>query len=508
MANTKIQQRALKNSFVGFISFIFSFLQTIVLVPILLKYWGNETYGIWLSLYAGFTLLQSLDNGHINYIGNKINISYHYDIENLRSTLGSSFLMALFIGLFQIVIVVLLIVFNFLPSFLGIPSTILTQYSISASLLILISFWFISGSFGGIVHRIMIPSGLYYESQWWGILYRFSQFISIGLVAIIGGSILEASIFYVIIQLFVYASTFIYIKKKIPQFYPWWKGANLNVSFSNFKNSLVLTANNFVQQLNSNGIILFISNMLSANFVPVFTTIRTLNNTAISMTNLLINSLLPDIVRYHAKNEKNKINSIFNAHWFFNGAIINLGLMLILPFISTIYTYWTKGLLQFDFKLFITLSASVSLINFGAGYYFYLVSINNLISQITITMVRVIIIFGCGFTLVKKFGLGGIGIAIMLSEIVCSVFLPTIFVKMEIKLLNVDFFRKYYFLALVSPTIMCILAIIILTTGNLNFTIWISSLLIITILYIYNWQVLDKEVKSRTKALIINIFKK
>ena len=93
MKNTLIQQRAFKNSTVGLISFISSLLQAIIIVPILLKYWGNETYGIWLALYAGFSLLQSLDTGHINYIGNKLNISYNLK-EELNTTLGSSFLMA------------------------------------------------------------------------------------------------------------------------------------------------------------------------------------------------------------------------------------------------------------------------------------------------------------------------------------------------------------------------------------------------------------------------------
>lgn len=506
MKNTIIQQRALKNSIVGLISFIFSLVQAIIIVPVLLKYWGKETYGIWLSLYAGFALLQSLDTGHINYIGNKLNITYHLSREELRQTLGSSFLMAIIIGLVQIVLVIILIIFNFLPVFLGIPTNILIQYSIPASLLILITFWFISGSFGGIVHRIMIPSGLYYESQWWGILYRLCQFLSIFLVAILGGNILEASIFYVVIQLIVYALTFIYIRKKIPEFYPWWQGAKLNISFYNFKKSLVLTINSFVQQLNTNGIILFISNLLSLTFVPVFTTMRTLTNTAISITSLLINSLLPDIVRYHTKKEISKLNSVFNAHWFFSGAIINIGVLLILPFINTIYTFWTKGLLQFDYTLFITLSASISLINFGAGYYFYLVSINNLIGQITITLVRAFIIFASGFFLAKEFGLSGIGIAIMFSELVCSLLLPTLFVRIEFKESGVNPITNYYFLALLPPAILLVLVITIIMMGHLDLYIWAILLISVCLVYLYNWYILDREVKDRSKNLIRNLF--
>src|SRR5437867_7541300 len=48
--------------------------QTLALVPILLKYWGNANYGLWLALLAGFNLLQSLDLGHQNYVGNQLNM--------------------------------------------------------------------------------------------------------------------------------------------------------------------------------------------------------------------------------------------------------------------------------------------------------------------------------------------------------------------------------------------------------------------------------------------------
>lgn len=505
-ADTSIQNRVFRNSLVGLFSFVLALLQAIIIVPILLKYWGNSTYGVWLSLYAGFTLLQSLDMGHINFIGNKLNIVFHTDHEELRKTLGSSFLTALFIGTFQILLVLFLIIINYIPSFLGIDPIRTLQYSLSLSLFILVTFWFLSGSFGGILHRLMIPCGLYYESQWWGILYRFCQFFSVAVVAMLGGSILEASISYVFIQLMVFTATFIYIKRKIPEFYPWWRGAQFTTSFYNFRKSLVLTANGFAQQLSTNGIILFISNTLSSAFVPTFTTLRTITNTAITITSLLLNSLLPDIIRYHAKKETNKLNSIFNAHWFFSGAVINIGVLLILPFINTIYTFWTKGMLQFDYRLFITLAASISLINFGAGYYFYLSSINNLISQITITLIRVIIIFSSGFFLVKEFGLTGIGIAIMLSEIICSIFLPTLFVNIELKKANVRLFGGYYFLALIPPVLIFFMAILTILLGQMYTYIWATILISICLIYIYNWYILDKEVKGRSINLLRNMF--
>jgi hypothetical protein len=80
MNNSSIEHRAFKNTTVGALSFLVALCQTIVLVPILLKYWGNASYGLWLILMAGFNLLQTLDLGHQNYVGNELNVQYHSDL--------------------------------------------------------------------------------------------------------------------------------------------------------------------------------------------------------------------------------------------------------------------------------------------------------------------------------------------------------------------------------------------------------------------------------------------
>jgi O-antigen/teichoic acid export membrane protein len=505
--NNSIQQRALKNSVVGLFSLFITLIQAFVTVPILLGIWGSEIYGIWLALFAGFTLFQSVDNGHINYVGNKINLLYHSDKEELRKTLGSSFLIAVIIGASQLLLTLILIFFNFLPDFFGIPLELLNELSVPMSLLILIITWYISGSFGGIIHRLMIPAGLYTQSLWWGILYKISQFTSIVVVALLGGGIFTVSLVYSLIQLSVYLLTFIYIKNKIPEFFPWWECADWKTAFSNFRKSFILTVNGISQQLSNNGVILLISSVISTSIVPAFATMRTITNTASSVTGILISSLLPDIAKFHAKKESSKLNIIFNSHWFFSGIIVNIGLILILPFIEDIYIFWTKGILQFDYGLFISLAASISLINFGSGYYFYLTSINSLTAQTVITAVRVVLVFGTGYYFISLYGLVGIGISIMISEIICSTILPALFVKRELKRTGCDIQKKYFLLALLPPVVILFYAALMISNDKLNYSIWVIFILIITAIYIFNWKLLDSSVKMRMKELIYLYFR-
>jgi len=138
-------------------------------------------------------------------------------------------------------IAIILIITNKLNVLFGINVITAQSANINEGLIILLIAWLMFGSYGGILHRLMIPVGLMYQSQWWGIIYSTSQFLSIIITVLSGGSILDVCIVYSLVQAFVYALTFIYIKNKIPVFYPWWRLKSWKTVSNNFRKSIVLT---------------------------------------------------------------------------------------------------------------------------------------------------------------------------------------------------------------------------------------------------------------------------
>lgn len=501
-----VQKRVLNNYSIGLVSFVISFLQTVITVPILLNYWGNDTYGIWLSLFAGFSLLQTFDFGHQSYIGNLLNIEYHIDKQKFSEYLGSSLAIAYFLGLLQLTITVILIISGYLNNLLGVTSSTISYTSVSLSLLSLILIWVVTGSVGGILVKILIPAGYMVASTIWGIIFRLSQFLSLILVAINGGNILLASIIYSIVQTFLAVFLFFYIKTKMPEFYPWWKSMSFKVGINNLKKSSILTVNNLLQQLTNNGLILFITNVFSSAIVPSFTTVRTLTNTAGVFTNLFITSIQPDLIKYHAKKETEKLQSTLNANWFFSGLVVNIGLIIVLPFASAIFKLWTKGLIQFNLELFISLAASISVINYGAGLYNYIYGINNLRAVSIIMITRVIFLFIFSYYLSGLMGLSGIGLAVLISEILSSLILPYFYVQKILKSLNGSLDIKSSLTAAVSPLILITLAVFDLFGMEFSYYIWGISLSLVILTYLFNWTILDIEVKDRSKNLLRNLF--
>ena len=492
---TTIHYRAFQNTYVGLISFLLSFVQTIISVPILLTHWGNQPYAVWLALFAGFSLIQTLDTGHINFVGNQINVLYHQDKEYLKKTLGSAFYIALTMGIIELIFVLFLVVFNQIQNFLGISVGALDILQIKIGLILLIFTWALFGSFGGILHRLLLPAGMLFQAQWWGILYRFLQFLAIILTVILGGNILAVCITYSFVQILIFSLTFLYIRKKLPEFYPWWRIREWKEGLRNFK-----------KQLGNNGLILFISNFLQTSLVPVFTTIRTLTNTALSITNVFISSLLPDIIRFHATGEEEKIIIAQNANWFITGVVVNSALLLILPFVENLYLFWTKGILNFNLALFLLLAASISLTNFGAGLYQYLVGINHLISQTIITVVRVLIILICSFIFLD-YGLVSLGIGILAAEIISSVWLLIFFVNNQLKNFNTCLDKKFIFISLLPPGIILFVTIYFITINKIQWEAVVISLFLLTALYLFNWSILDEQIKVRLADLKRNIFK-
>ena len=158
MSSSSIEQRAWSNTVVGGLSFFITMGQTVALVPILLKYWGTANYGVWLTLMAGFNLLQTLDLGHQNYVGNQLNVQYHSDLEQFKRTLGSSLYIAYFLGLMEIGLCLLLVITGTLSPFLSIPAELITKHQLGLGLLLLMGMWFVFGSVGGIVARMLSRS--------------------------------------------------------------------------------------------------------------------------------------------------------------------------------------------------------------------------------------------------------------------------------------------------------------------------------------------------------------
>ncbi|RFM27395.1 hypothetical protein DXN05_15360 [Deminuibacter soli] len=483
----------------AFILFVLTFVQSIVLVPVFLQYWGSEKYSVWLTLYAFITLMRTLDLGHQNYIGNEFSKLYHSDKRAASGLLGSSVRVALLLGVFELLVYVVICLCGYHKSAVGID---LQQYHVSDGIIAFLIMWLLTGSVGGLITRMLYPVGKYSVTNYFGLLIKVGE-----LVAILVGVYLKLSINQLCIVVastwFVYnAYTFIVIRRIMPDFFPWWKDGSWKAGFNNLKKSVVLTFNGFIEQFNTNGLILLVSHTAGLLVVPVFTTVRTVGNTFMQVSNLMLNPLAPELVRYYVKGEKEKIIATIEANWFITGLIINVPVILILPFLEFIYTWWTKGKLPFNPVLLYTILLSIAVVNSGKSFVTVLTSINELKSVLIITICRFILTYGFSILLLKYFGLSGLGVSMLAAEVVSSGYLPANFVYKLLGLKANILQNKMRLLSILQIILLGAVLFAQLVWPGLKVFIFAIGFITTISISLLQWKGLDADVRKRLISLV------
>jgi O-antigen/teichoic acid export membrane protein len=366
-----IERRTMESVVANIFLFGINILQNIVVVPILLRSWGVEKYGVWIALFALFTILQTLDIGHQNYVGNEFIKLYYKDKRKAQAVLGSSLLIAATIGL-------TLLLFSFAAASWG--------------LVVLMAQWILSGSFGGILVRIILPMGLMARFAYISAISKIAYFVVLVVGAWYHMTILQVATLAALAQLLYSWGTFGYIRAAMPDFFPWWRGADWRLGFQNLRASLVITLNGFLDQLGNSGMILLITSYLSSMAVSSFATMRTVANTALIGTNTLVQSLHPDFIRLHALHDGKKLREVFYANWLLSGLLVNLFFVFLPLFARDAYIWWTGKQIIYDQPLLLLLLWSVAVINFFKGFSFYLLAINDLKINFQLSVIRIAIL--------------------------------------------------------------------------------------------------------------------
>lgn len=433
MSNGSIEHRAAKVSLVTGLSTILSVAIQLIAVPVCLKYWGQEAYGKWLALFAVFMFLRSLDAGYVTFVGNKLNQLYHHNTQALRRHLSSAVTGIAMIGSLQLVLVLAAIFYDHpMAAMLGVPADESAGPVDKLALLVMMTSWVMTGSYLGIVHRLMIPAGLMYEAAWWSMVFQVSQFAAIMVAALLRLGLLQTSILFALSQLMIYVASAVYIRQKLPTYYPWWQGTRVSTGLKDLGHSMFLTASNLIQQGSSNGVVLLVSALAGPAAVPLFTTVRTLSNLWTNVTNVLTTPLLPEVVRFHAKGEVYKLVALNEVYWVLVGSAVNWGVLLSYPLLATLYGYWTGNALVMDKTLLCLLLGSVVVTNAGALMAMHLNGINSLRIVLGASLARGVFGLGLGALSYSQLGLAGFGFGILVGELAALLMIGHFFVKNEL----------------------------------------------------------------------------
>jgi O-antigen/teichoic acid export membrane protein len=497
MNGGRIEHRAAKVSLVTGLSTILTVAFQLISVPVCLKYWGDETYGSWLALFSAFTLLRSLDTGYTVYVGNKLNYLYHLDTRALRAHLSSAVAGIVLISSLQLTLAASTLVLDPLASVLGMPAGQIGAFTSKLGLLVLMISWVITGSYLGIVHRLLIPAGLMYQAAWWAMAFQVTQFCAIMMAAVLRLGMLQTSLMFALSQLIIYVLSALYVRRKLPEFSPWLAGARVPIGLNDLRQSLMLTASNLLQQSAINGSVLVVSALAGPVAVPVFTTIRTLTNLWTSVTTVLTGPLLPDVVRIHAKGEVHKLVTMNQAFWVLVGSAVNWGALLSYPLLPYLYDRWTAHAMTLNISLLCLMLGSVVVANAGALMALHLNGINRLPIVLSASAARAVLGLGVGALCYSRFGVRSFGFGILSGEIVATLATAFYFVKYEVADRGARIPAAAFgpvTLSLGSTLLFFVGTAFGFWPGSLS---WVLALTGVTIAAVWGWKALDRDLRVR-----------
>lgn len=487
--------RSVSSVFLGILQFALSFAQSIIIVPIILSYWSTGKYGLWLSCFAFFNLMRTLDAGHQAWVSNEFMRLYHINFEEAKEVLGSSIRIGLMVGFIELLIYVVAIAIGFDSNLVGFN----TDKNINIGIIAMLFMWFLVGSAGGIIVKVILPMGLYNRTMIWGIINRVIEIILLLCTVLFSWEISNSLIIFSI-SLTIYSFIMLTdIKNQNHQLFPWWQTGSFRQGFKGFSTSLLLTINGFIDQFSTSGILIMIGNMGTPSMIPIFTTLRTVSNVFLQGNQITINPIVPDIVRYHAQDEKSKIISVFKINWWTMHFLLNLPILLLLPFIQPLYEWWTKGKLPYDQFLSYSLMGAIALISYGKVMMIYLSSINHFKTLFSTSLARIIILIPITYLSLRYFGLTYIGVGICISELFAALILPIYF---SYRLIG----KSYDLTELKWPFISLILFFSFLVIAFIQFiSIWLYSIAVISVFSLIlfaEWKGLPSHFKSMVRIFI------
>jgi len=393
-------------------------LYSLFLVPILLNYWDLEVYGAWIALYAFFNLIQVVELGHGVFVGNEFNRIVHTQKEAAKKLIGSALRANLIVGFFQLALIFSLYK---LGLFRYLLDESINDFEISLVLYILFFYRMTIGSFRGIIVRIFNPFGLIYKSFQFSLIEKVLEFFILISAAIYGVSLIELAMLWFLIKFLYSITILIQIKKTLPEYFPWWQYGSFSEGLKNLKKSLFYASSYFLDRLGNDGIVLIVSAIVGSSSLPLFSATRTLVNFGLKLSEFFLKPLGPEMINFYSRNQKSKIIDIFKSYWFASISILIVGFAVSMFFIEDLFTFWTRGKLEFNFILFCALALILVLNVYGKAMVAFFTGINKINIVLLTSVIRISLFFTIAF-IFKDYGLNGVLLGMFFSELLVVTF--------------------------------------------------------------------------------------
>jgi len=494
-----IERRALSGSIAGAVNFAALVANNLLLVPLFLSRWNQERYGVWISLLAGQAILQTLNSGHQSYVGNELNRAAYTDRRAFGQAMGSALVVEVALGLLQIGFTLWLIGGGGLAAFLGVPAGGLR---LGQALLVLVVTGLLTGTASGILVKSYAPIGEFTRSVFWSVAVQAAQTLALAVAVLAHRGILAAACAYggfgCAAELLMIGD----IRRQLRRHGLGELSFSLRVGLRNLGRSTVICLNRFMEQMGGNGLVLLIGHFAGLAAVPIFTTLRTLANTAMQAANIGLQPVATDLIRFRVERRGQTINEALRMAWLLCSSAINIPLVGLLPLVPWVYGAWVRHKIGFDPVAFALFAWMVSWKNLGSPLVMYLQSNNHLRYLSASTVVRNVVILGGGLLGLKLYGIRGLAAALAAAEALASVAMPLAYLRSDLAAFGAELDVFSLGVAAVEQGVIALVVVATMRTGSYAPGLTSAAAALMTLAVGLRWRRLAEPTRRRLLGLL------
>jgi len=476
--------RSVKGSAIGSLSFIAQVLQGLFLVPIMLQGWGGDQYAIWITCQAGMTMLLVFETGHQTYVGNEIAKAWSIDPEQVRNLLGSALRLELILGLLELAVTAGIWLLNLAPLAFGLNVEQAHEKSVGLLVFILVSSWLPVGAFGGLYAKVYVAAGQFSRAALLGLATRLLITAATAAAAWVDAALLGTAWTVGSVTLALGALCLIDAYRMFPALRPSRAHGTLQEGVRNFTRSLTLTGSSFLTQLQTSGLLLFLSSTLSPNSLATFVTLRTLANSINQAASTVFAPAVPELVRLHIRRDYVSLRAGLLGLTAATTLFATLSAFALSVVGELFFTSWTRHKLPFDRAVFHLIVASVVWRILGLPLVNHLMAMNHMrwITLWSIAQSMSVLLLCIPGSLL--WGAKGAAAALLIAEIIGSLVIPALWLRSQLPDQERQAWTADQLLCVATPSLATIILITTLT-DTISTRIVVTSLGYVTALILF-----------------------
>lgn len=478
------------NTFWIISSTVVGFLRSIILIPVLLKFFSLELYNFWVVLISALAVLVYVFNGFQRYSANEYNLQYYVNKGKAIHLLGSG------LRLFTLVSAILILLatcFAFsgvaVSNFFGTTVETIYQYKLHYCF-VFITIVGLANLLTMYIGTAIEPLGNYYINSRYFALYNVIEVTFWISALFLIQSFFWIFFLYLILILLFNLIFIISLLKKHRVALLVFRNGNIKEGALLFRRSLIFLISNFAEKLSTDGLNFIVTIWYrGVHTLPALQSVRTMSNVFVTGSNSLASTFGFEMQRMTAQEKNAKLVHILQFLWLSIGMLVNLGAILLYPFLMDIYKVWVSNKVAVTEPFFYTIFAMSLIVVYGTIITIYMKVVNEIQKLFVFIVARSVILLTCLFLFPKE--LFYIAVALYLSEIVFNIFfLNGLLIRIFGKHQELNIYKKIF--RSVLPFVLTSLYFMLgyMLPGN----VWVNTAIAFAVISsIYLYQLLNEK---------------